>query len=431
MPEPNNAMRSVRAVEVFYFVVVSTYLSIVMCGLVVTRKLQPGVTWMQIRKRTVDRIWPRRTHGTLPHRHRSRNNDADRIDEGIERWKRHSRSQLYLERGGEVIPPPMQANIGITDICNLQCGICGSQNMHQPVNRRHMDMYIFERVAETLFPMLTTVEINSRGEPLLHPRMPEMLTVIASHDIFLRLQTNGTQFTGRRLENLLKVTGEVSISIDATGKTFEFARTNAKWEQVDAGIRSLMDRRDPEHLGVSIYPTLTAKTIRDAPKLIRWAMKRGIERVDFHRYDPIYGGSEEIPSDDAIQHVLGFIDSLDPDHPIEVSLDGVTRKVGALPKTVCPMRKKPANSPRPIGSDGHPAFECMAPHQLVDIDLDGRVSACCYLQNQTLGNALTAEAFADCWFGEEYIALRHSMLRTSDLTPLYKTCQDCVAGRKP
>jgi hypothetical protein len=47
------------------------------------------------------------------------------------------------------------------------------------------------------------------------------------------------------------------------------------------------------------------------------------------------------------------------------------------------------------------------------------------MQERTLGNALTPEAFADCWFGDEYRAVRASLRRTSPAA-LYETCRGCV-----
>jgi len=68
----------------------------------------------------------------------------------------------------------------------------------------------------------------------------------------------------------------------------------------------------------------------------------------------------------------------------------------------------------------------MAPLQLVDIDLDGGVCVCCMLQSHKLGNCLTAEAFADCWFGAGYRALRESLRRPAK-NPMYGDCRACIA----
>jgi len=346
-------------------------------------------------------------------------------------WSSHSRSQYFLKRGGDRIPAPLFANLGITDICNLNCSICGSQNMMQPVNRRHMDYRIFSQVADTLFPLLVTVEFNSRGEPLLHPKIVDMLETIYDYGIYLRLQTNGTQFQSRRLQAIAKLTGEVSLSIDATGDLFEYARAGGKWPQVDQGITNLLRLRKRDRLAVNIYPTLTAKTVLGAKDTIKWAMDRGIDRVDFHQYDPIYGGSEVIPSPESLDELKCWISTIDAQHPIEVRLNYEIVKQGDPPMLCKPPQEKYMNIPRAAGTPGSDnRYTCMAPVQQVDIDLDGGVCVCCMLQERKLGNALTPEAFADCWFGQEYQAIRASLTRTSPQA-LYEDCRKCVKQYAP
>jgi len=341
-------------------------------------------------------------------------------------WLNHSRGRYFLRRGGDRIPPPLFANMGITDICNLQCSICGSQNMIIPVNRRHMDFRIFSMVAQTLFPLLAIVEFNSRGEPLLHPQISEMFEAIYDHGIFARLQTNGTQFQPKKVSRLVKLTGEVSISIDATGDLFEYARAGGKWPQVDEGVRSLMKRRDRDRLGVYLYPTLTAKTIQGAPDLIQWAMEVGIDRVDFHQYEPIVEGIENVPSAQSIDELKQYAARLDEKHPIEIRVNYEIVKKGQLPLLAYPTQARCPNIPRKAELRGaDPVYTCLAPVQSVDIDLDGGVCVCCMLQERNLGNALTVEAFADCWFGGEYEAVRRSLMRTSN-EALYETCRGCV-----
>src|SRR5262245_32321962 len=211
-------------------------------------------------------------------------------------WLSHSRGRYFLRRGGDKIPPPQAANMGITDICNLRCSICGSQNMEQPVNRRHMDFRIFQQVADTLFPLLHIIEFNSRGEPMLHPRIADMLEIVNDYGIFFRMQTNGTQFSDHKVRLLAKMSGELSMSLDATGALFEYARKLGRWDNVDAGVRNLMRQRDRTKLAVNLYPTLTAKTIEGAQELIKWSMEVGVDRIDFHNYNPVQTCGESAPS---------------------------------------------------------------------------------------------------------------------------------------
>lgn len=344
----------------------------------------------------------------------------------LRRWHNHSRARYYLRRGGATTPPPLYASMGITDICNLQCGICGSQNMLTPVNRRHMDYRIFSMVADTLFPMIVCVEFNSRGEPMIHPQFSEMLETVLDHELFLRLQTNGTQFTGRKLQLVGQMSGDISISIDATGDLFEYARTGGKWAQVDQGCRGVMKLRDPEKVGVGLYPTLTGKTIEGAPALIDWAMELGVDRIDFHVYEPIACGAEAAPTQAQLDALKQHVRRLDSKHPIRINVEFEMIKDGELPPVARPQQMRWANIPRPVtNDDGHPAYTCMAPVQQVEVDLDGSVCVCCRLQERKLGNALTPEAFADCWFGAEYQRIRDSLRRGSASTH-YETCSGCV-----
>lgn len=341
-------------------------------------------------------------------------------------WLNHSRGRYFLSRGGDRVPPPILANLSVTNICNLRCSICGSQNMLEPVNRRHMDFRVFTMVADALFPLLSVIEFNSRGEPLLHPRIGDMLEIVREYDLFFRLQTNGTQFRSKTIEVLTQMTGEISISVDATCELFEYARCGAKWAHVDEGVKNLLKERDDRRLAVTIYPTLTATTITGAKDLVLWAMERGIDRIDFHRYEPIAFGKEECPTEQQVDELKSFIQGLDSNHPIEIRVDYKTVKAGNQPILPYLVEMKYPNMPMPDSSpQGHPVYTCMAPVQSVDIDLDGGVCVCCRTQSHRMGNALTVEAFADCWFGHAYQALRESLKRPS-LLPTYPTCRDCI-----
>ena len=343
------------------------------------------------------------------------------------RWLRHSRGEYFLSRGGHRVAPPVYANLSLTNICNLKCSICGSQNMLGPVERKHMDDDAFAQVVATLFPLLLVVEFNSRGEPTLHPRFDDAFEAAARHGIYFRLQTNGTRFSSRVLDTITSMDGEVSISIDATGELFEYARKNARWSEVDRGTRALLARRDPTRVSVDLYPTLTAKTVEGAPALLEWAMEVGVDRVGFHLYDPIQHGPEERPTQQQIDRLKRHVATLDRAHPLAVYVQYERLKEGVTAMKDHPSQHMPPNFPRrpnQPGSNG--TWWCMAPLQAVDIDLDGGVSPCCRTQERTLGYATSAEAFADCWFGEAYERLRRSLRRDNADEPQWQECRACI-----
>jgi MoaA/NifB/PqqE/SkfB family radical SAM enzyme len=364
---------------------------------------------------------------TLFNRALKHSNDWDHRH--IRRWHHHSRGALFLRRGGANTPPPLMANMGLTDICNFRCGICGSQNMAHTVNRRHMDIRVFQMVADTLFPLLMSVEFNSRGEPLMHPHIDQILQAVSEYGIYFRMQTNGSQFRQETVNLLKKMHGELSVSIDATGAAFEKARRFGKWDEVNSGMRRLMAARDRDELSVSIYPTLTRNTIAGSRELIDWALELNIDKIDFHLYDPIYGGNEEVPTKEELDTLKAYAAKADPGNPVEIRVAYETIKEGSLPVLRYPSQLQWPNIPRTLADQGHPEYTCMAPSQLVDIDLDGNVCVCCQMQERSLGSALTVEAFADCWFGAEYRAIRKSLQRGAD--PLHETCRTCVKNYAP
>src|SRR5215472_6861382 len=213
-------------------------------------------------------------------------------------WALHPEAAFFRAHGGDEIPPPIYCSLGLTNKCNLRCEICGSQKYldETGVLRRHMDIWRFEAVAETLFPVVAEVELNSQGDPLLHPQIDRILEIIAEHRCDLKVQTNGTLFTDRVIELLCRQSGTVMLSLDAVGPRFDEVRRGGVWARAEPGLEKFLRRRDPERLSVGIYPTVTRRTLGDALAIVQWAHDHDIDEVAFHRYIPIQNSFEEAPT---------------------------------------------------------------------------------------------------------------------------------------
>src|SRR4051794_14979597 len=146
-------------------------------------------------------------------------------------WDLHPEAAFFRAQGGNEIPPPIVCNLSLTNKCNLRCEICGSQKHLDATGilRRHMDIGRFEAVAETLFPVIAEVELNSQGDPLLYPHIERVLEVIAAHHCELKVQTNGTLFTDRVIDLLTQQVGIVNLSLDAVGHRFDEVRQGGIW----------------------------------------------------------------------------------------------------------------------------------------------------------------------------------------------------------
>jgi len=360
-------------------------------------------------------------------------------------WDLHPEATLFRAHGGNEIPPPIYCSLGLTNKCNLRCEICGSQKYldETGVLRRHMDISRFEAVARTLFPVMAEVELNSQGDPLLHPQIERVLEVVGQHRCDFKVQTNGTLFSDRVIELLCQQSGTVMLSLDAVGPRFDEVRRGGVWARAAPGLEKFLRRRDPARLSVGIYPTVTRRTIGDALAIVQWAHDHDVDEVAFHRYIPIQNSFEEAPSVDELRALANRLGSWSAvrDHPLKLTLDGNNQSRFELPRRTVfadPVKHRFAAlvsammAPRDVTMDNaDPATICVAPDHYVEIGLDGQISACCRAQDVTLGYATSPEAFAKAWFGKNYRAIRASLRRdTTDPFPL-PNCEACIAGFAP
>ena len=299
-----------------------------------------------------------------------------------------------------------------------------------------MDRATFEAVADTVFPVLTVVELNSQGDPLLHPDISLVLERIKEYHCDFKVQTNGTLFSDKLVSRLVAQHGTVMLSLDAVGPKFDEVRSGGIWSKAEPGLRQFLAARDPRKITVGIYPTLTKRTIGEAFNVLIWAAENCVDSVVFHRYVPIFGSWEESPTDDEYAALLEHLAKWAADNgdPFEIWFE--SKQLNS--KTV-PLRRTEVASPEkrvyplerdgrafPLEAHGDPLYICTAPLTYVEIGLEGQIGACCRAQDVPLGYATSVESFADAWFGKNYDRIRTSLKRgQTDPYPL-PNCESCV-----
>lgn len=361
---------------------------------------------------------------------------AEKLSDMAKLWLMHPDGEYFLSKGGHTMPPPLSCNLGLTTRCNLRCLICGSQRGWdlEKVHRRSMERETFLQVAQTLFPLMTEVELNSHGEPLLYPHIEEVLTAISDYGCKVKLQSNGTMLTPRIIDLLSYQCGTLSLSIDAVGKLFNQVRVGADWKKVEQGVRNLMNHRHPELLKVILYPTVTKRTLPQMLPLVQWAATAGLDGVFFHRYDPNPYCTEERPTREEFAVQKELLLNWHEQHPGGpcVYIGGAQIGDSVYPTATC-LAHRPSspwpNYPLFPGQAGcHPEYLCPTPSQYVEIGLDGDISACCRSQQSKLGYATSVEQFAAAWLGYEYRAIRKSLWHCSRFSRPLKECEPCIAN---
>lgn len=365
----------------------------------------------------------------------------DRIARSATRWLWHPRGAEILARGGDLVPPPVTANLGLTNKCNLRCEICGSQKHLDKtgVRRRHMEFTTFEAVAETLFPLLSVVELNSQGDPLLYPRIKDVLKIIQKHRCEVKIQHNGTLLTNSTIDLILQQYGSIMLSLDAVGDKFDEVRRGGVWAKAHAGLERLLKERDPTKLSVGVYPTLTKRTIGEALNVARWCKEHGIEVIGFHRYVPIQDSFEEPPTEDEYNAMRQALRQWCNDNGDAVSVmfedEVINSTAQAERRTQFPDPLKKAALveagkfmfPVEASNRGADQFtSCSAPHDYVEIGLEAQIGACCRAQDIALGHATSIESFASAWLGANYDRIRRSLRRGAGGAYPLPNCAGCV-----
>ena len=78
--------------------------------------------------------------------------------------------------------------VEITNICNLNCDFC--RGTSRPLG--FLDVEKFKEVAKKIVPFTNYVYLHLMGEPLLHPRLDEILNIANENGLKVGITTNGT-----------------------------------------------------------------------------------------------------------------------------------------------------------------------------------------------------------------------------------------------
>jgi hypothetical protein len=281
---------------------------------------------------------------------------------------------------------------------------------------------------------MSVVELNSWGEPLLYPHIADVLEAIARHGCRMRLQSNATLLTPRVSERLASQSGELQLSIDATGRLFEQLRVGARWDRVAAGVGRLVAACNRDELHVWLTPTVTRRSLPDLVPLLDWAAEIGLYGVNYRRYHPVPGLVEERPGDEEMAPVVEQIrERCERGRlPMTVMVDNEWIITRGRPWPARPGRAGTSYGNYPVPrrrSWSHPDYVCVAPLQYVEIGFDGEMFLCCRTQlGPKLGDATSLEAFAGAWFGEQYGAIRDSLRHDASAPRAIPQCDACVAA---
>lgn len=150
---------------------------------------------------------------------------------------------------------PLHLDIDPTNRRNLSCSMCprtwylkeGRQEWNPAGRPGNMEFEFYLRlIEEGAARGLKSLKLNFLGEPLLYPRLEEMVAAAAGAGLWVMLNTNATLLTAEMSERLLRAgLTDIFFSFDSPyPETYEQIRVGAKFDRTLANIRAFMDTRE-------------------------------------------------------------------------------------------------------------------------------------------------------------------------------------------
>ena len=169
--------------------------------------------------------------------------------------------------GATKVPPlPVRLWIESTSHCNLRCGYCPNKDIEK-ADHGFMDVGLFKSIIDQVADHAYDVNLFHRGEPTMHPRLPEMVAYARAKGLYTRIHTNITLLSEKKARALIEAGLDfMSCSFDGYEKDmYEKNRVGAKFDWALDHLRRFLQLK--RELGVRHhYTVLQVMEIGAPPK---------------------------------------------------------------------------------------------------------------------------------------------------------------------
>jgi MoaA/NifB/PqqE/SkfB family radical SAM enzyme len=148
---------------------------------------------------------------------------------------------------------PSQVILDVTEVCNLACIHCPHPEFKKSefyaarYLEPELNAKLVDEVREHGKGITQYIRYTSEGEPLVHPKIYQMIDYAARNSgVLVSLTTNGVLMTEKKIEKLLDSGVDViDTSIDAfSPETYATIRVNGKLEVTNANVLKLIELRE-------------------------------------------------------------------------------------------------------------------------------------------------------------------------------------------
>jgi len=220
----------------------------------------------------------------------------DRLERMLEKHLGEELVRLEeIKSGSEVVTSlPNHIYVEPTNICNLRCATCTPVAVKGKPGKLSLEVWrdIVEYLAE--IQAKPTITLIGRGEPLAHPRLPEIVRMAAEKGLSCYVITNGTLLTTEKAQQLIDAgLKRIQVSLHATTpQTYEKMAGKPLFHKVVGNIQNFLALNDdaghPCHVSVfSVISSINSHEMEEFRKT--WEGK--VDRVHSHGAFSLLGDS--------------------------------------------------------------------------------------------------------------------------------------------
>lgn len=170
------------------------------------------------------------------------------------------------------VPPSVE--IEPTSFCNLNCVTCCQSETPRP--KGFMKMDLFHKIVDDAADLgIKRIQLYLLGEPMMHPKIVDMIRYIKSKEIAFHLTTNGVLLTREKSEAILRcgVTSADYITFSILGfskEVHELMMRGVDHERVVQNVHDLVNARKRMHLNGPVIETVYYSTKENQHELQPW-----------------------------------------------------------------------------------------------------------------------------------------------------------------
>jgi radical SAM protein with 4Fe4S-binding SPASM domain len=177
-----------------------------------------------------------------------------------------------------------------TNACNLRCIMCPTGLQMAERKKGFLEYDLFRQIVDEMAPHVSATTLHIWGEPLLHPRIVDMIDYCRAKGLHAEISTNATLLTPEVSKEILEAgLGAIYLCLDGTRpETYERIRRSADFEQTRDNIRRFVELK---RAGGYSRPITKVQIIEIQPTLGEiqefkrvWSMP-GVDRVNVKAFD--------------------------------------------------------------------------------------------------------------------------------------------------